>query len=497
MKLYFKHIITSIFLIFLFQHYGLASQIDKSNAIRTASPNGIPVSVGTPMAIDSVFITGPQINQVDYSITNRISLGVDLHYPEFVGGPQHVKVSVNVSKYDASHVFIESVNVNLHIDYFHNDTLHSFVLDRFEFQGSYKLVFRIDTVWINGVNNDTLPKNLFVKGSILGERYTQLNTATGSGNCNIQYLDLDNDAQSDEIQMSWPVIDGAEQYQVEFFHVSNYGEGNTIILPNNLKYDYKHNSTRITTSAHSYRIALIFDRGWVAFRIRPVGVNVMDPSKLVYGDWSETNYTGTIAQLNLHCKIEITNAQIHENKLNWQYGVTYAEQGKRKEVVTYFDGTLRSRQEVTKINSNKKAVVGQTIYDYVGRKAISVLPSPIEKPESDTTESFIKFYSSFNQNVNGIPYSKEDITFVSSDSTCSLAAGKMSNISGASLYYSPDNPDKELYQAYVLMQMVIPFNKSNIHQIILEELRKKEVLERNFKLVRDMKQDISMVSQIK
>ncbi len=41
----------------------------------------------------------------------------------------------------------------------------------------------------------------------------------------------------------------------------------------------------------------------------------------------------------------------HERKLNWQATTTFAEEEKRKSVVQYYDGSLRSRQTVTKDNS--------------------------------------------------------------------------------------------------------------------------------------------------
>ncbi|HEX7357480.1 MAG TPA: hypothetical protein VF270_07230, partial [Ignavibacteriaceae bacterium] len=379
MKIYLRNILLIVFVTFAFFFPAFGKHIGQLNAIRTVAGSGTPVIVNTPTAVDSIKITAPSLNQRDYSITDNVSLGVDLHYPEFVLGPQHVRVLVTVIKYDESYTSPDSAKVYLNIDYFHHDTINSKILDKYQFNNVYKIIFRIDSVFIDNVYSDTLPKNLFVKAQIQGQRYNKLAPESTINGLNINFLDLDNNSKPDEIEMSWNVNDDAEEYQLEFFHISNYGNNGTI-PPDKLSYDFRYNSTIITTSKHFYQIPLIFNQGWVAFRVRPIGVDFDNPSHIVYGKWSTLNNTGTIDQLQVSggsCKINITAANVQDNKLNWQYNATYAEQGKRKDIVTYYDGTLRDRQKVTRINSDNRAIVGETIYDYAGRKAIIVLPSPV------------------------------------------------------------------------------------------------------------------------
>src|SRR6266540_3694003 len=59
----------------------------------------------------------------------------------------------------------------------------------------------------------------------------------------------------------------------------------------------------------------------------------------------------------------------HEQNLNWQYAAAFSEEGKKKEVVSYFDGSLRTRQMVTINNSDNVAVVQETVFDEFGRAA--------------------------------------------------------------------------------------------------------------------------------
>jgi len=93
----------------------------------------------------------------------------------------------------------------------------------------------------------------------------------------------------------------------------------------------------------------------------------------------------------------------HEENLNWQVSTTFAEDGLRKTVISYFDGTLRSRQTVTKDNSQETptTVVAETFYDFQGRPTIQVLPAA-------TLSTVIAFTKNFNNNsIDGNGYPKE------------------------------------------------------------------------------------------
>src|SRR5690554_4383898 len=457
MRNHFKYTFTTIFLLFFVQLSVNASRGDKTSSIHTPI-GGSPVMTGTATAIDSVELDPLASNQRDYNVRNRISFGVDMQYPKFVSRKQRVEVSVNVKQFDENNTALSDLNFKLNIAYNHRDTLKSIILDDYEFSDAYKIIFKIDTIRVNGDLATTLPENLFVQGDVFVERYSELSTTTIFGNP-IQFLDVDCNNSYDGIHFSWPDFQGAEEYQLEFMHVSDYGVNGSVKPEASLNYDFRNNSTRITTSKTFYNIGLLFDRGWIAYRVRPVGVDINDPSQLIFGEWSVATTKSTLDNIAHLYKIQITNAEVHEETLNWQYSATYAEQGKRKEVITYYDGTLRNRQAVTKVNSNNNVIVGETIYDYQGRPALNVLPTPVKQPDCNSNaEPVIKYYSDYNLNSQGEPYSKKDFD-LSPDTVCSVNAGSMGSISGSSLYYSPDNPDKRLHQAYVPDAEGYPFQQ--------------------------------------
>ncbi|HEV7782030.1 MAG TPA: LamG-like jellyroll fold domain-containing protein, partial [Chitinophagaceae bacterium] len=109
--------------------------------------------------------------------------------------------------------------------------------------------------------------------------------------------------------------------------------------------------------------------------------------------------------------------------------VVFAEEGKRKELISYFDGTLRNRQSVTLNNTDNKNVVQETIYDALGRPAMNILPAP-------TKDSTIHYFRGFNKNSGGSnPYSFSDLGYAS----CTTDADSVSHSSGTGQYYSTSN----------------------------------------------------------
>ena len=112
-----------------------------------------------------------------------------------------------------------------------------------------------------------------------------------------------------------------------------------------------------------------YDSGFVLFRIR--GVQIHYPDNVRWeGNW---NYLAREASGSCStCPSGAMFFHPHESNLNWQYAVSFAEEGKRKEVVNYFDGTLRNRQVITINNSDNKNIVQETIYPNPVQSAFNI-----------------------------------------------------------------------------------------------------------------------------
>lgn len=424
---------------------------------------GTPVTIGQSEATIDVPPSITTLPHVDVSVYDLVTLGVDQNYPQYFGSAMDVKVKVKINRWNAALLPLADTSVYVEIKYHPFDTLAYIDKSAVRFFGAYKLTLTIDSIYVNGTSVNELPANLFLDGDIYVERYLEFTSAGSPIGINIpdpgnpeELVDTDCDGSLDEIVITWPVIDGVEEYQLEWTFVNDYGATTGTYIPvtdPNLKYDFRNNATRITTVNNYYNITLAFDHGYVLFRVRGIGRDINNLSQIITGVWSAAD-NGTVNSLAV--RYHVTTP--YEGDKNWQFSTTFAEEGKKKEVASFFDGSLRNRQTVTKINSDNNTVVGETIYDHQGRPAVTVLPVPVVDPTctDPNTESSIRFYPNFNQNLTGSGYSKEDFDISTSD-TCNLTATGMGTTSGASNYYSPTNPDKNGIQAYVPDAQLYPF----------------------------------------
>ena len=435
-----------------------AGIIEWTNRIHTPH-GGTPVEIGEPEAVDSVRATIPSGTYLDAKVINRISLGIDLHYPKYFGSAMDVAVQVKVKRWDVALSPLSDTLIWLNVKYTPSDTLQMIALNKVEFMNAYKMVFSIEEVTVNGASETILPANLYVQGDIFIERYRELNPGVFASS----FLKVDRDCNGtdDALEIAWAPVVGAEEYQLEWAYVNDYATTLPGSMPESaLKYNFKFNSTRISTSATSHTISLVFDRGYIIYRVRAVGVLLADPSQYIYGPWNVAE-KGTVDQVTTN-KVHITGMEQHEGDVNWQYSATYAEQGKQKEVVSYFDGSLRNRQTVTRINSDNNIVVGETIYDHQGRAAITVLPVPVTDSVcaiDPNAGNSIHLYRDFNKVDGTNAYSAKDFDISDTNAICEVGAAPMNTVSGASNYYSTDNPNKVAEQGYVPDANGYPFTQ--------------------------------------
>ena len=459
MKCSVKLILLSLFYVPFLLSAGIDPEV---NSIHTVY-QGNPVVIGQPEAEMVVTKSSPGLNTYDRMVKNRITLKVDQNYPEYFGTAMNVKVKVLVKRWDVNQNALADTNIIMKV-FYDPFTDSSYVsAESARFIGAYKMNVILEEVYINNNQEYTLPANLRIEGEILVDRYRSLVvSATGMQFTTIQAIDQDCDSINDGIEVAWAALPSALEYQLEWLHINDYGTDpnnpSQVVNATTLNYNFKYNSTRISTTGNSYKLSHVFDQGYVLFRIRPVGVIVPNIQNAVYGPWSAPE-SGSVAAFS--AKLPISPNQRHEATKNWQYSATYAEEGKRKEIVSYFDGSLRNRQTVTRINSDENIIVGETIYDHQGRPAINVLPVPVTDPNCENTGSkpTIKFYPNFNLNTDEQAYSRKDFDLDATEGSCSVSAAPMDISSGASRYYSPNNPDQVEHQAYVPDAKEFPFTQ--------------------------------------
>lgn len=266
------------------------------------------------------------------------------------------------------------------------------------------------------------------------------------------------------LNVSWTSQDAAEGYDLEWIHIDgdNVTDGTfstrtsdpLVAVANNSNDPSKvmvteemfKASTRVTVKGTSYNLPLVYEQGWIVFRVRAVGFMAVNPSLGTYGAWSTDGLLPKkLVEFDVKNKFYVSKD--HQERLNWQYSVNYAEEGKNKLVISYHDGTMRNRQSATKLNSSNsgvdgEAIAGETVYDYEGRGAVNILPVP-------TGDASLNYKAKLNPNSSNLPYNRDNFDTKRTDA-CNPAPDPLPTTgSGASNYYSPANQNQTGANAYI------------------------------------------------
>jgi RHS repeat-associated protein len=287
---------------------------------------------------------------------------------------------------------------------------------------------------IGGTTYPLMPiSNLFLETDIDVERYYTLDNTSVS---NLTHTELDipgATANGPQIEFRWNTKLGAEFYELEWVHINEYIKNSTGGLnPSVLNYNFYLNSTRIETKQNWYRIPRIFDRGYIVYRVRPIGRNGTNFTDRQEGVWTVLNESGTVSSFSLANTIHIQNEY---SKLNWSQSVVYMEDGKRVEGISYADGLGRVHQSIGYNPVNNQASVSNIYYDELGRPAVSDLPTP-------NPGAALNYQKNFNL-VDGTtdPYSWHNFDTPLLDS-CDLNSTAFSTTKGTGKYYTPYNTDQ-------------------------------------------------------
>ncbi|MCK7556244.1 DUF6443 domain-containing protein [Chitinophaga sedimenti] len=212
---------------------------------------------------------------------------------------------------------------------------------------------------------------------------------------------------------------------------------------------FRNNATRVTIAGHSYKISLVHNNRYLLVRWR--GVSYDTDEFRNEGVWHYELDNGQLGVITL-------NTEWHLPSLNWQYNATYAEEGKKKEIISYFDGTLRNRQTVTVsspdavAHTQDYAIVQQNVYDEFGRVAANVMPAPVEGID-------LRYYGNVNLFASNIPYTRDHV-YDGSLASCIKPPKPMAALGGAARYYSDSNPflGQATYNNYIPDSKGYPFS---------------------------------------
>ncbi|MFA6152803.1 MAG: hypothetical protein WC716_15880 [Chitinophagaceae bacterium] len=248
-----------------------------------------------------------------------------------------------------------------------------------------------------------------------------------------------NDFKPAIYELEWCYID---DYQYDF---STNDSSYAFSTPGNINYDFRKNSTRVQISkGRSFSIPLIYEHGAIVYRVRAIRPDATRYKDIEIGGWTLSDYGTVDASASCFSKegFLITDAHLHDS-MNWQYTINFAEEGKYKHVINYFDGSLKDRQTQTKINTDNGYVIAvDKVYDYEGRPSLVSLPTPVYGQDNLQYRSDILLNT-----ATGNPYKAADFDFIGCSRPDSIPY--LSTSAQANIYYSPLNSDQADMQKFV------------------------------------------------
>lgn len=226
-----------------------------------------------------------------------------------------------------------------------------------------------------------------------------------------------------KLKIYWIGINGADEYDLEYtFNYSNSNNLDFSTTYSSLDWLFKDNASRITTANRFTEIPLAYPSGYLFYRIRGARYRVNGERQVT--PWSTTS----VSSLSLSSFLSKYEWDGFRDSLNWQMNRTFAEEDKSISSITYFDGSLRSRQSVTELKHEKRSLIQNSLYDFFGRLVLNTLPWV------DTSFNLLYKYDALKDSLNN------SISKATLDSTsCLLTPIKWSKDYGPGNYYSPNN----------------------------------------------------------
>ncbi len=373
---------------------------------------------------------------VTHIINNLVGVGIEEENTKYIQSNFSVSVTLQITKYDNNNVITETIDKPFTINYDTAGNSKYNGLNYYSFTNAYRVIVKIISI---DSGNITWPvsKVLKIENTITAARDYPFNCNTVSVNgLNVQ-LDITNN----ELTTTWTQDPnnpnpGVTEYDLEWAWIDtsamdSYKNGNDYVQD----LIFGNNATRVSITGTIYNIPLLYDdTGRIFVRVRPV--QLKNDGQRIEGRWTWINNNTDQSPVSDQA-VYYYFLKGHFPELNWQASTSFAEEGKRKSVVQYFDGSLRNRQTVTKDNSSNTTVVAESFYDYQGRAIIQVLPAP-------TLSSIIGYAHNFNKaanlNVNEEGYPKWVYDKIDGNAgACASPARPFETTTGTANYYSAAN----------------------------------------------------------
>ncbi|MBX7224462.1 MAG: hypothetical protein K1X55_00395 [Chitinophagales bacterium] len=225
--------------------------------------------------------------------------------------------------------------------------------------------YLIDQSSTHVANLSTIPDDIVLELEMKIHHQKRLTTTV----TNVNHV-IDN--TNGKLKINWRPLPSAVEYEVQFAYWDRYTRG-TVPTTETL---FKEKGWSIQAPKNEVIIDATFPEGTLYYRIRPIGKHLLDNNEdITKIDQGTFTSVRNIAIVPSGGGTSSINA--FEPDENWSKTITFAEEGKKKEVISYMDDNLRPTQVVTNLNTNKLSLVAESYYDYESRATLNVLPVPV------------------------------------------------------------------------------------------------------------------------
>lgn len=263
--------------------------------------------------------------------------------------------------------------------------------------------------------------NVYLKVLLYKYQENTFNAATA--------LSLNYSLSANQSTVSWTYpSDAAQSYELEWVFIADY-EAFTGTAAQ--AFVFKE-PVRVNVTGQSYQHLTYYPKGRLWYRGRAVGSNPAYPAHRIPGQW----FYGAGTPLS------IAN---HQTDKNWQQQTMFTEEGKYKKVMSYYDGTLRSRQVLTNLSSENLTLVGEKLYDFEGRKAIDMMAAP----SSDASLSYRSGFHAFQASEPTITANTSATRKKFHYDNHRLENSILASTVGAANYFSTSNTTSSLHKNYL------------------------------------------------
>lgn len=329
-------------------------------------------------------------------------------------------ITIKIDKWDASNTLTTETR-NLSVNY--NPAAATNYTQRayYYFPDAHKVLITVMTA---------PAQNTYVRltSKILIDRVYQFNTTANFGT--LSHADSSASFTSSKmLRVNWTNLAGAAEYDVEyaFYNAkSKVAREITAGTPTYTNFDwvFANNASRITTDKNQVTLQLTYPNGYLFYRVR--GVRYKADGTREEGKWSSAGLGSAISLATFAQKYQYSAA--HLTDMNWSMLKTFAEGGKTKGTIQYYDGAMKMRQEVTELKQERKSLVTDHYYDFFGRKVMDVLPYV----NSDYVLSYARDSIRINATTRPTPAAFDP-------GTCDYAGIQLSDVYGAGKYYGTAN----------------------------------------------------------